>query len=233
MSAMVLTGGVFALARAEQASRVDQALDGREVTLGPTAADAPPAAADPPAVGEPLVTLLTAPATIWRPWSTTAMRTWLPATDAGPQQAQLDLLEGFARTPEGALAAAGNLCPAIYYTRDRADWDGLANRRVLWADGAREALWSALQPVWSRDTSEVILRPVGFRMLSFTPDLARVRLWWRAEPPGEVPVVVGAIATVRWFDDDWWLVFDEATSDIRPIDPGRDSYLPWGPGAGS
>jgi hypothetical protein len=177
--------------------------------------------------------LLAAPATTWRAWSTSAVRTWLPVTQAGPRGPGPDQLDGFAHSPEGALAAAGNLCPAIYYTRDRADWDGLANQRVLWADGAREALWSALQPVWSRDTSEVILRPVGFRMLSFTPDLARVRLWWRAEPPGEVPVVVGAIATVRWFDDDWWLVFDEATSDIRPIDPGRDGYVPWGPGAGS
>jgi hypothetical protein len=42
-------------------------------------------------------------------------------------------------------------------------------------------------------------------------------------------MVVGAIATVRWYGDDWWLVFDEASGDIRPIDPARDGYLPWGP----
>lgn len=172
---------------------------------------------------------LAAPAARWREFATSALVTWLPASASlGPQDA--DRMAGFAHSREGALFAAANVYPAIYYSRDRAEWRWLADHRVVWAPDARDALRAALDRVWSLSGDGAVLRPVGFRMLSYTPDTSRIRLWWSAESPGDAPVTVGAIATLRWVDDDWSLVFDEPAMDIRTLEPARDSYLPWGPG---
>lgn len=172
---------------------------------------------------------MSAPVTQWRRWSTPALVTWLPqVAGAGPRDADPGRLAGFARSPEGALAAAGSLLPAIYYTRDGVDWDWLASERVMWAQGARSALEASLQPVW-QVAAGVSLRPVGFRMVSYSPQRAQVRLWWRTDRPAGEALVVGAIATVRWVSGDWWLVFDEPAMDLRTLDPARDGYLAWGP----
>jgi hypothetical protein len=226
LTALVLLGGLWVWLRPDLVPTPTPATplsdDSRVVDLtgGRLAADQ-----------SPVAPLVVAPPTSWQPWATTALRTWLPTSPAGPLDPAPGRLAGFTRTPEGALVAAANVYPAIYYTRDRAVWRHLADHRVVWADGARDALWDALQPVWSLAGSDLALRPVGFRMLSYTPELSRVRLWWRTATPGGAPVIVGAIATVRWVDGDWWLVFDEPASDLRTLDPARDGYVPWGPGA--
>ena len=173
--------------------------------------------------------LLEAPATRWRELAPSALGTWLPTSPAsGPADA--GRLAGFAHSPEGALLAAVNLYPAIYYSRDQQWWRWLADHRVVWADGARDALWDAMEPVWDLPTDGTALRPVGFRMLSYTPELCRVRLWWSTESPGDAPVTVGAIAMVRWVDADWSLVFDEPAMDMRTLEPARDGFIAWGPG---
>ncbi|MGB7963993.1 MAG: hypothetical protein WCF12_13690 [Propionicimonas sp.] len=230
LTVLLMLGGLWAWLRPDTGSTpttAPQLADEHVVDLTGRlpAADPTP---DPAGVGATAAPLVVAPQTTWRPWETIALRTWLPASSAGPGQP--DRLMGFTHTPEGAVVAAANVYPAIYYTRDRSAWRDLAERRVLWADGSREALWEALEPVWTLAGGGLTLRPVGFRMLSYTPELSRVRLWWRTESPAAAPVIVGAIATVHWVDGDWWLVFDEPASDLRTIDPARDGYVPWGPG---
>lgn len=232
MTALILLGGLLAWLRpadhAQPTAPAHPSGDSHIVDMT-GALPAPDPTPTRAAAARTTAPLVVAPVTAWRPWSSTAVSTWLPTSSVGPRDPRFGRLAGFARNPEGALLAAANVYPAIYYTRDLEDWRSLADRRVQWSDGAREALWAALDPVWPMVTSEVALRPVGFRMLSFTPELSRVRLWWRAESPGKAPAVVGAIATVRWADGDWWLVFDEPASDTRTLDPARDGYVPWGP----
>lgn len=233
LTGLVMVGGLWTLARTEghpgSTSSPASADDSRLVDMTESEpSDQPTATSLPEAVGAPLVV---APQTDWREWSTTALTTWLPASQTGPRDPASDRLAGFTRSPEGALMAAATVFPAIYYTRDDGDWQSLADHRVQWADGTREALWAALEPVWAQRIDGLVMRPVGFRMLSFTPDLSRVRLWWSTEYPGRETAVVGAIVTVRWDAGDWWLVFDEPASDMRPLSPARDSYLPWGPGS--
>ncbi len=174
--------------------------------------------------------MVVGPMASWRSWSG-ALSTWLPAaTEIGPADSNPDRLAGFAHTQAGALMAAANVYPAIYYTRDRAAWDSLANQRVVWADGARDTLADSLDRVWTVRDRDAVLRPVGFRMLSYTGELSRIRMWWRLERLDSEPVTVGAIVTVRWVEGDWWLVFEEPAMDLRALDPARDGYVPWGPG---
>lgn len=125
--------------------------------------------------------------------------------------------------------AATSLHPTIYYTRDRGHWRSLADERVLWADGQRQALLAALEPAWDLTDEVTVLRPVGFRTVSFAPDRSRVRVWWNSHRPGADSVTVGAIVTVVWAAGDWWLSFDQPAMDMRVLDPARDGYVPWGP----
>lgn len=179
------------------------------------------------AVADPAGPLGVPPAASWRAWSSPVVRTWLPTIPgAGPTDS--GRLAGFTRSPAGALAAAVSLHPTIYYTRDRAAWAGLAEHRVVWAPGQRQALTRALEPVWDvADPDPVGFEVAGYRLVFYTPDRAQLRAWWAWQFPDGTRPILGALVTVVWRDDDWWLFFDEPGMDMRALQ-AADSYVPWG-----
>ncbi len=182
----------------------------------------------PAASGSTTETLTAAPPTTWRQWSSPVLRTWLPSI-AGAGPTDPDGLAGYAHTPAGALAAAASLHPVIYYLRDRAAWQRIADQRVVWVDGQRAELASALDPVWQvADPAPADAVPVGFRQTSYSGDRAEFRLWWRFDLPDGTAPVAGALVEVVWVDGDWRLYFDEPAMDMRGLQ-ARDSYLAWGP----
>ncbi len=188
-----------------------------------------PATSTPDAPSPHMATpLASVPPTTWRRWTSPALTTWVPAIpSAGPTDP--DRLAGFTRTPEGALSAAASLHPAIYYARDEATWTQLADTRVAWADGQREQLAEALTEEWNANgTPTTTAAPVGYRLISYSPDRAEFRLWWRWQLPGDATPILGALVIVLWDGTDWRLWFDEPAMDMRELET-RDSYLPWGP----
>lgn len=191
----------------------------------PTTGSAP-TAAPAPATG---AALSVPPPAGWRLWTAPVLRTWLPSIPAaGPTDP--DRVAGFTRTPPGALAAAASLHPLIYYTRDRAAWARLADERVVWADGQREALAAALDPVWDvvDPAGPAQMTPLGYRLIAYGPDRAQFRLWWAVEYPDARAATVGALVDVVWVDGDWSLFFDEPAMDLRGLQ-SQDSFLAWGP----
>lgn len=216
LAAAVLAGGASATVRS-----------GASPTPG--ANPQPTATSAPTSAGGTSATLSAAvPVADWRAWSSPVIRTWLPTVPgAGPDDPAH--LAGFARTPDGALAAAVSLHPAIYYTRDRAAWQALADRRVVWAAGQREQLTQALDRVWQvADLQPVAMTPLGYRPIAYTAERARFRVWWRLDLPDGASPMVGALVDVVWHDGDWSLSFDEPAMDMRGLQP-TDSYLSWGP----
>lgn len=168
----------------------------------------------------------------WREWTSPGLVSLqLPSSPAaGP--ADPDAAAGFARTPDGALAAAATLHPLIYFTRDWDRWTALAEDRVVWADGQREQLQSALAEAWDIRGAVTPAVPVGYLPIAYTGDRAVFRIWWQYDgrPTGIPTKVIGALVEVRWDGGDWKLRFDEPAADMRAARPG-EQWTPFGPGA--
>ena len=106
---------------------------------------------------------------------------------------------GFAPTPQGALAAAATLHPLAYYQWPQAAWTEFADTRVQWAPGQREQLAEALVPVWAAGVPDPMrVTPVGYRVIVYSPDRARFRLWWDVDFPDGRSATVGALVDVVW-----------------------------------
>ena len=141
---VLVIGGVLALVRPGQSPAPAVA-----PVAGPT--DPGPATAPPVPAGDAR-TLAVPPGAGWVPWESPVVRTWLPRIPgAGPGDPPAS---GFARTPQGALAAAATLHPLAYYQWPQAAWTQFADTRVQWAPGAREQLADALVPVWAAEVPD-------------------------------------------------------------------------------
>lgn len=224
---VVLGGAVLAGGAVAVVLPGDPPAPGAAPPLVAGAAPEAPATSTTAAVADPAGPLGVPPAASWRAWSSPVVRTWLPTIPgAGPTDP--GRLAGFTRSPAGALAAAVSLHPTIYYTRDRAAWTGLAEHRVVWAPGQRQALTRALEPVWDvADPDPVGFEVAGYRLVSYTPDRAQLRAWWAWQFPDGARPILGALVTVVWRAGDWWLFFDEPGMDMRALQ-AADSYVPWG-----
>ena len=160
-------------------------------------ADPGPATTPAPAAAGDARTLAVPPASGWVPWESPVVRTWLPRIPgAGPGEPPAS---GFARTPQGALAAAATLHPLAYYQWPQAAWTEFADTRVQWAPGQREQLAEALVPVWAAEVPDPMrVTPVGYRVIVYDPDRARFRLWWDVDFPDGRSATVGALVDVVW-----------------------------------
>lgn len=220
LAGLVLGGGAVALRRPGDSPPLAAAVVG-SADPGPATGPTPP-----PAQGG-VADLATPPAAGWEPMVTPIIRTWLPRVPgAGPADPPG---RGFARTPTGALAAAATLYPLVYYSYPEASWTPVADARVVWAPGQRQALEAGLAPVWAAQLpTPLVLTPVGYRPIAYTADRARVRLWWELTYPDAGRVTIGSVVEVVWVDGDWSLVFDAPAMDSRGLQPA-DTYLAWGP----
>ena len=217
---VLVIGGVLALARPGESPAP---------TVAPVAgpADPVPATTPAPAAAADARTLAVPPASGWVPWESPVVATWLPRIPgAGPGEPPAT---GFAPTPQGALAAAATLHPLAYYQWPQAAWTEFADTRVQWAPGQREQLAEALVPVWAAGVPDPMrVTPVGYRVIVYSPDRARFRLWWDVDFPDGRSATVGALVDVVWAHGDWQLLFDEPAMDMRGLQP-TDTYLVWGP----
>jgi hypothetical protein len=127
------------------------------------------------------------------------------------------------------LAAAATLYPLAYYSHPESAWTPIADTRVVWAPGQRDELADALAPVWAASLpTPVVVTPIGYRAISYSPDQAQVRLWWELTYPDGETVTIGSLVHVLWLDGDWSLYFDEPAMDSRGLQ-ASDTFLIWGP----
>jgi hypothetical protein len=161
----------------------------------------------------------------WRMWSSAITRIALPTvSDAGPTDPGLPA--GFARTPTGALVAAANLVPQIWFGTDQVAWRRLADQSVLWGDGARADLERRRRA--AIDGAPPAAQPMaiaGFRYIYYhttgNQAEALLRLWLRG------PVnTLGLSVHLVWVGNDWRVAWDEQAADIRVLG-AQESLVPW------
>ena len=70
--------------------------------------------------------------------------------------------------------------------------------------------------------------PVGYRVIVYSPDRARFRLWWDVDFPDGRSATVGALVDVVWVHGDWQLSSTSRRWTCAGLQP-TDTYLVWGP----
>jgi len=190
-----------------------------------------PAAPQRPVSGRPapltaaVEPLLSPPAVSWQLFQTVA----LPfSPTAGPADADGPVLSGYERSQTGALIAAVQLATRFLITPGEG-WRQVVDRQVLPGPG-REAFITARAGVEADDPPGTYGQIAGFRVLTFTPDVAVVQLVSRfALSGGRLQV---STATVKWVDGDWRLELqpDGAASPTAHPAVSLDGFVVWGGG---
>ena len=195
-----------------------------EVLGGPLPAPAEPAAVERPlpstAAVEPL---LTPPAVNWQQFQTVA----LPfSPSAGPTSSSGPVFSGYERSQTGALVAAVQLATRFLITPGQG-WRQVVDRQVLPGPG-REAFIAARATVEADDPPGTYGQIAGFRMLTYTPDVAVVQLVSRFVLSGGLLQV--STATVKWVNGDWRLELqpDGAASPTALPVVSLDGFVVWG-----
>lgn len=202
----------------------------RRGPAGTAVSGAPPVAADQPRVGEqpaPLTAavepLLSPPAVRWQLFETVA----LPfSPTAGPMSSDGPVFSSYERSQTGALIAAVQLATRFLITPGEG-WRRVVDRQVLPGPG-RAAFVTARAGVEANDPPGTYGQIAGFRMLTFTPDVAVVQLVSRfALAGGSLQV---STATVKWVDGDWRLELqpDGAASPTAQPVLSLDGFVVWG-----
>jgi hypothetical protein len=179
---------------------------------------APSATPSQPDLPKPLTT---APAGVtWQDFQGVA----LPSSSAdGPTRVDGPVHAGFSRTPTGALLAAAQIRVRALATPDVPDLLRVVDAQFAPGPG-KTAYRERIAAV--TDTSPPpggYTQYVGFRYLSYSPDLAVISL----ASQGSSGVLRASTATVRWLDDDWRL--EKAADGQEPGQVLQDlsGYVPW------
>ncbi len=188
-----------------------------------------PAAAEPRVLGLPapltaaVEPLLSPPAVSWRTFQTVA----LPfSPTAGPADVDGPVFSGYERSQTGALIAAVQLGTRFLITPGEG-WRQVVDRQVLPGPG-REAFITARAGVEADDPPGTFGQITGFRMLTFTPDVAVVMLVSRFALSGGLLQV--STATVKWVGGDWRLELQPdggASPTAQPV-ASLDGFVVWG-----
>lgn len=127
----------------------------------------------------------------------------------------------FQHSPEGALFAAAN---AIAQGSDPATAEPWLNQAL--SDGANRDRF--LSEAGAQGTSGMRLELVGFRLLAYDGDTARVDLGYQVSGAGQAGAV-SAVTELVWQDGDWKVRADlEEPLDVAPV-PDLAGYVSWGP----
>ena len=188
--------------------------------------DEPQEAATPRTVSTPSAEavpapLTTAPAGVtWEDFQGVSLPT--SRTD-GPSRIDGPVHAGYSRTPTGALLAAAQIRVRALATPGVPDLLRVVDEQF--APGPGKAAYRELISTVT-DTSPPTggyTQYVGFRYLSYTPDLAVISLAAR----GGSGVLRASTATVRWLDGDWRL--EKAADGQEPGQVLQDTagYVPW------
>jgi hypothetical protein len=185
--------------------------------------DPPLAAAAPGPAEAVLEPLLVAPEGVrWQLFMGVA----LPYSPAfGPTVVDGPLYGGFERSQPGALLAAVQL-GVRYLLTPGEGWREVLERQVLPGAG-RDAFARNRAGIDPQAPPGTYGQIAGFRIVTFTPEVAVVQLVSRFPTSGVLQV---STTTVRWVDDDWRLQLqpDGGTSPTAQAVPTLDGFVVWG-----
>jgi hypothetical protein len=144
---------------------------------------------------------------------------------AGPTVLDGPVHAGFARTQQGALLAAVQLGTRYLLTPGEG-WREVLDRQVLPGAG-RDAFAVNRAGVDPQAPPGTYGQIAGFRVVTFTPDVAVVQLVSRFPTSGVLQVTT---TTVRWVGGDWRLQLqpDGGTSPTAQVAPSLDDFVVWG-----
>jgi hypothetical protein len=230
-AALAVAGGVLLLLTA-----TNLALLGDSRSPGPVASAPSPASSSPaPSAGAVLPEqaeqaavvavepLLVAPENVsWQLFMGVA----LPySPTAGPAAVDGPVYRGFDRSQAGALLAAVHLGTRYLLTPGEG-WREVLDRQVLPGSG-RDAFAVNRAGVDPQAPPGTYGQITGFRVVTFTPDVAVVQLVSRFPTSGVLQVTT---TTVRWVGGDWRLQLqpDGGTSPTAQAVPSLDGFVVWG-----
>lgn len=213
------------------------ALSGGGDDVGPPAADAAvPAVAPLPAAAPPAQSgldagdaglagpLLTAPPASWELVNGVAVPV---SATAGPYTADGPVRSGFQRSQTGALLAAVQISTRVVVTAGDG-WRDVVERQVLPGTGRDVYTWLRAQ-VEGVDPPGTYGQVAGFRVVTFTPDVAVVQLVTRFGTGTSGSLQVQPV-TVKWVGGDWLLELqpDGGVSPTGQLVPDLDGFVVWG-----
>jgi hypothetical protein len=144
---------------------------------------------------------------------------------AGPAAVDGPVYSGFQRSQAGALLAAVHLGTRYLLTPGEG-WREVLDRQVLPGAG-RDAFAVNRAGVDPQAPPGTYGQIAGFRVVTFTPDVAVVQLVSRFPTSGVLQVTT---TTVRWVGGDWRLQLqpDGGTSPTAQAVPSLDGFVVWG-----
>lgn len=191
------------------------------VAAGPTG---PPDEPEPsPAGGAGVPPLLTEPTLTWQLFEGVP----LPfSATAGPKTVDGPVYAGYERSPVGALVAATQL-GTRYLLTPGDGWREVVDRQVLPGLG-RDTFVRNRAAVDGQDPPGTYGQPAGFRVVTFSPDVAVIQQATRFAMTGTLQVTT---STVKWVNGDWRLELqpDGGSSATAQAVADLDGFVVWGP----
>ena len=189
-------------------------------TAGPMSVAGPTGAAQPTAVTGPL---LTGPPVSWQLFSGVALPT---SPSYGPRTVDGPVYAGYQRSQAGALIAAAQIGTRYLLTPGQG-WRDVARLQLLPGTG-RAVFLTARAGV-----DELTVPPgtygqlAGFRVVTFTPDVAVLQLISRFALTGRLQLTT---TTLKWVGGDWRLELqpDGGSSPTAQQVPDLDGFVVWG-----
>lgn len=196
--------------------------DEPEQAAAPSATPTAPAASDSAAPSEAVPAPLTAaPAGVdWELFQGVALPT--SRTD-GPSRIDGPVHAGFSRTPTGALLADAQISYRSLVDPDLDDLRQVARTQL--AEGAGQTAYLNLLGQLAKNDPPAtgFAQIVGFRYLTYTPDLAVISIATR----GNSGTVQVGTDTMRWIDGDWKLEKPASGLQQPQVVQGPAGYVPW------
>jgi hypothetical protein len=167
---------------------------------------------------------------IWSDWQGASLPSggtvYGPAAHDGP-----DAVQGFARTPRGAVLAVANAAYRGFLGSD-AGWRQAVADEIASGPGRDVLIAKRAGCTMCNAPGDGLLQLAGFKMTSYTPDLATVVLAFSSADSG---LLQSTVYTAVWRSDDWRLLlqFDMTPGATTAPLTSMDGFVPFYPGVGS
>jgi hypothetical protein len=139
----------------------------------------------------------------------------------GPTRIDGPVHSGYARTPTGALLADAQITMRRVISEGDS-WRQVTESQVVPGPG-RDAYVNLRSRVSDEIPTEGLTQFVGFRFVTYTPDLAVVSLATR----GSSGAIQVATDTLRWVDGDWRLEVPASGLQQPQVVQSLAGYVPW------
>lgn len=213
---VVLLGAALAVLLSRPDSAPQQASPG-STTTGPSMTSLVESASPSPAA---IAGLTEAPAGVaWELFQGVALPT--SATD-GPRRVDGPVHAGYTRTPTGALLAAAQI-ESRRLISPGTSWRQVVEEQVIEGPGRTAYVTLRAQVTDDEPPAGGYTQFVGFRYITYSPDLAVVSLATR----GSRDVNLVRTSTVKWLDGDWRVEIPAAGVAQGTAVAGLQGYVPW------